>query len=196
MGDLSYRVRGAYFESCNCEAICPCRKVGSVLGGRSTYGECYGVLSWAIESGAVDGIEVGGLSVALVFRYDDDEHDSPWTLVLHVDEDADRKQRAALKWLFLDGLHQLPWIRKARHLIGVRESAIRIAGTDIRIGKTVTVRASRRVETDLPVACGIPGYDRVGYEMIADELRVADEPFAWELQGTCAFASDFDYASA
>ena len=195
MGDLSYRVRGAYFESCNCEAICPCRKIGSVLGSRPTYGQCYGVLSWAIESGSIDGIEVGGLSVALVYRYDDDEHGSPWSLVLHVDEDADRKQRAALKWLFLDGLHQLPWIRKARHLIGVRESAIRIAGTDIRIGKTVAVRASRRVETHLPVACGVPDYDRVGYEMIADELRVDDEPFAWELQGTCAYASDFDYAS-
>ena len=84
MGDLAYRVRGSYFESCNCEAICPCRKIGSTLGGRSTYGECYGVLSWAIESGSVDGIEVGGLSIALVFRYDDDEPDSPWRLVVTV----------------------------------------------------------------------------------------------------------------
>lgn len=195
MGDLSYRIRGAYFESCNCEAICPCRKIGSVLGGRSTYGECYGVLSWAIESGTVDGIEVGGLDVALVSRYHDDEPGSPWTVILHVDEDADRKQRAALKWLFLDGLHQLPWIRKARNLIGVRESAIEIDGTSIRIGERIAARASRRFETELPVACGIPGYDRRGDEMIADELRVEDGPFAWELSGNCAYASDFDYAS-
>jgi len=195
LGDLAYRVRGSYFESCNCEAICPCRKIGSRLGGRSTYGECYGVVSWAIESGAVDGIEVGGLSIALVFRYDDDEVDSPWSLVLHVDEGADRKQAAALKWLFLDGLHQLPWIRKARRLIGVRESRIEIDGTEVTIGTAVAARASQRFETDLPVACGVPGYDRKGYEMIADELRVADEPFAWELRGNCAFASDFDYAS-
>jgi hypothetical protein len=195
LSDSSYHVRGAYFESCNCEAICPCRKIGSVLGGRSTYGECYGVLSWAIESGTVDGIEVGGLSVALVYRYDDDEIGSPWSLVLHVDEDADRKQAAALKWLFLDGLHQLPWIRKARHLIGVKSSRVEIEGTDIRIGAAVAVRASRRVETELPVACGVPGYDREGYEMIADELRVDEEPFQWELRGNCAHASDFAYAS-
>ena len=196
MGDLAYRVRGSYFESCNCEAICPCRKIGSTLGGRSTYGECYGVLSWAIESGSVDGIEVGGLSIALVFRYDDDEPDSPWRLVLHVDEDADRKQAAALKWLFLDGLHQLPWIRKARHLIGVRDSRIEIDGTAIAIGAAVVVRASQRFETDLPVACGIPGYDRVGYELYADELHVEDEPFSYRLEGNCAFATDFDYRSA
>ena len=196
MGDLSYRVRGAYFESCNCEAICPCRKIGSTLGGRSTYGECYGLLSWAIESGTVDGIEVGGLSVALVYTYSDDEAGSPWQVILHVDADADRKQSAALKWLFLDGLHQLPWIRKARHLIGVRQSAIAIEGTDVRVGTKIAARASQRYETELAVACGVPGYDRKGYEMVADELRVEDDVFEWELQGNCAFAADFDYASA
>jgi hypothetical protein len=195
MGDLSYRVRGAYFESCNCEAICPCRKIGSTLGGRSTYGECYGLLSWAIESGTVGGIEVGGLSVALVYKYDDDEAGSPWSVVLHVDDEADRKQSAALKWLFLDGLHQLPWIRKARHLIGVRESAIAIDGTDVRVGTRVVARASQRYETELAVACGVPGYDGKGYEMVADELRVAGEGFEWDLRGNCAFAADFDYAS-
>ena len=195
MGDLSYRVRGSYFESCNCEAICPCRKIGSTLGGRSTYGECYGLLSWAIESGVVDGIEVGGLSVALVYKYDDDEAGSPWSVVLHVDDEADRKQSAALKWLFLDGLHQLPWIRKARHLIGVRQSAIAIEGTDVRIGTKIAARASQRYETELAVACGVPGYDRQGYEMVADELRVENDGFEWELHGNCAFAADFDYAS-
>jgi hypothetical protein len=195
MGDLSYRVRGSYFESCNCEAICPCRKIGSTLGGRSTYGECYGLLSWAIESGTVDGIEVGGLSVALVYKYDDDEAGSPWSVVLHVDDEADRKQSAALKWLFLDGLHQLPWIRKARHLIGVRQSAIAIEGTDVRVGTNIVARASQRYETELAVACGVPGYDRQGYEMVADELRVEDDAFEWELRGNCAFAADFDYAS-
>ena len=38
--------------------------------------------------------------------------------------------------------------------------------------------------------------DRKGYEMVADELRVEDDGFEWELHGTCAYASDFDYASA
>jgi Protein of unknown function (DUF1326) len=196
VGDLSYRVRGSYFESCNCEAICPCRKIGPVLGGRSTYGECFGILSWAIEKGSVDDISVDGLAVALVYRYDDDEPGSPWTVVLHVDENADRPQSAALKWLFLDGLHRLPWIRKARHLISVRTSLVEIEGTSVRIGERIAASATRRYETDLAVACVVPGYDRAGYEMVADELRVDDEPFAWELKGNCAYASDFEYASA
>ncbi len=192
---MNYRVRGSYFESCNCEAICPCRMIGNVRGGRSTYGECYGVLSWAIESGAVGETDVGGLSVALVYRYDD-EPGSPWSLVLHLDERGTSLQRIALEGLFLDGLRQLPWIRKARHVISVSKSAVEIDGTCVWIGKRIAARASRRFETELRVACGVPGYDRKGFEMVADELRVADETFAWELSGNCAYASDFDYASS
>jgi hypothetical protein len=195
MGDMSYRIRGGYFESCNCEAICPCRMVGGFPGGRSTYGVCYGVLSWAIASGRVGDADVDGLAVALVYSYDDDEAGSPWSVTLHVDERADEKQRTALTWLFLDGLHQLPWIRKARHLIGVQTSAVEVDGTRVRIGTNVSMRASRRVATEMPVACGIPGYERVGHELYADELVVHDGQFDWELSGNCAYASDFEYAS-
>src|SRR6185437_3409210 len=85
---LSYRVRGAYFESCNCEAICPCRMIDGVPGGRSTYGICFGVLSWLIAEGRVGEVDVGGLAAVLVCRYDDDEPGSPWTIVLHVDRNG------------------------------------------------------------------------------------------------------------
>jgi hypothetical protein len=51
---VSWRNRGSYFESCNCDAICPCRRIDGVPGGRSTYGECLGVLSWVIEDGRAD----------------------------------------------------------------------------------------------------------------------------------------------
>jgi hypothetical protein len=192
----AYHVRGAYFESCNCEAICPCRMIGGVPGGRSTYGICHGVLSWLIEDGSVGEVDVTGLAAVLVCRYDDDEPGSPWTIVLHVDRRGDEAQRAALETLFLDGLQQLPWIRKARHLIGVRASEIEVDGAHIRVGSTISVQATRPVETDLPVACGIPGYERKGRELYADEFAVDDDPFAWELSGNCAYESDFDYDSA
>ena len=39
---VGWRIAGSYFESCNCEAICPCRKIDGVPGGRSTYDECLG----------------------------------------------------------------------------------------------------------------------------------------------------------
>ena len=205
MGGISYDVRGSYFESCNCEAICPCRTIDGVRGGRSTYGLCFGVLSWRIDDGRVGDVDVGGLSAALTYRYDDDKPGSPWDFVIHVDARGDESQRAALADLFAgrgEGGHlaALPWIRKAAHLLDVRVSAIEIDddsdGHRLRIGDAIAVRAASPVETDASVACIVPGYERPGTELYADTHVVADAPFAWELTGTCAFASDFDYASA
>jgi hypothetical protein len=204
VGDLSYRVRGPYFESCNCEAICPCRMVGGVLGGRSTYGVCYGVVCWQIDEGHVGEVDVGGLAAALVLHYEDDEPGLPWSVVLHVDAAGNESQRRALEQVFLGehgGPHvsRLPWVAKARHLIDVRSSTIELVpdgvGYLLGVGDAVTARAIRPVETEQPVACGIPGYHRPGRELYADELVVDDEPFAWRLEGNCAFAADFEYAS-
>ena len=87
-----WRIRGAYFESCNCEAICPCRMIGGVKGGRSTYGICFGVLSWLVSDGRAGAIDLTGLAAAFVIRYDDDEAGSPWSFVVHVDERGSAEQ--------------------------------------------------------------------------------------------------------
>ena len=197
MGDLSFRIRGAYLESCNCEAICPCRMVGGIAGGRSTHGICFGLLTWRIDDGWIGDVDVVGLCVALVTRYDDDEPGSPWTVTLHIDDRADERQHAALERLFLDGLggpqtSKLPWIRKARHLLGVESSRFEMQMGSVRVGDEIRLRASRRVETQETVSCGIPGYDRPGRELYADELAIDGVV----LTGNCAFASDFDYAAA
>src|SRR5215217_2395470 len=94
---MSWRIRGSYFEACNCDPICPCRRIDGVMGGRSTHGICMGVLSWVIEEGVVDGVDVAGLPVALALRYSDDEPRSPWTYVLYLDERGTDEQREALE---------------------------------------------------------------------------------------------------
>jgi hypothetical protein len=195
VGDLSFEISGEYLESCNCEAICPCRMIDGVRGGRSTYGVCHGVLTWRVARGHVAGADVSGLAVALVYSYDDDEQGSPWRLVLHIDDRADEVQRAGLRHVFLEGLTHLPWIRKARHVVDVRSSAIEIDSGLARVGSQVTLRATTPVETGSRVACIVPGYDRPGRELYADELTVEDEPFRFELHGNCAYASTFTYAS-
>jgi hypothetical protein len=201
---VTFRISGSYFESCNCEAICPCRMVGGVKGGRSTYGVCYGALSWLIDDGVVGAIDVTGLGVALVMRYDDDEPGSPWTLILHVDKRGTQEQQNRLADVFLgrlSGPHVdiLPWIRKAKVVIDVRPSAIELTpegdGYRLRVGDAVRLRATRRVAGQDTVSCIVSGYERIGTELIADELVVDDEPFSWELSETCAFAATFEYVS-
>jgi hypothetical protein len=198
-----WRIAGRYFESCNCEAICPCRMIGGRPGGRSTYGECLGVLAWAIDDGIADGVELGGLLAGLTLRYDDDEPGSPWRFILHVDERAASEQADALRGIFLGerggDVMRLPWLRKPSELIEVRSSAIALTadgpGYELRIGAAVDVRANRPVETDETVACVIPGYERPGTELYTEHFVVDDTPYAWELAGNCAFATDFDYRS-
>jgi hypothetical protein len=199
---MSWRIAGAYLESCNCDAICPCRMVDGVLGGRSTHGICFGLLGWRIDDGAADGLTLDGLGVAMALRYDDDEPGSPWRFVLYVDERGDDAQQAALAEIMLGrrgGPHilKLPWVRKPSEAFAVRPALIELSddGKTLRVGERATLRVSRRADENHDVACGIPGYDRAGAEYFADELLVDDEPYAWELHGNCAFATQFDYAS-
>ncbi len=201
---MDFSVSGSYFESCNCDAICPCRMVDGIRGGRSTHGICYGVLAWLIEDGIVGGVDVSGLASALAVRYDDDEPGSPWTIVLHVDATGDEQQRTALAKVFLGrlgGPHVgvLPWVRKASNLVDIRADRIELTpegdGYRLRVGDAVRARASRPAAPDKAVRCVIPGYDEPGRELVADELTVKDDPFAYELAENCAFASRFAYAS-
>ena len=48
---VAWQISGSYLEACNCEAICPCRRIGGRAGGRSSFGECLGALSWLVTEG-------------------------------------------------------------------------------------------------------------------------------------------------
>jgi hypothetical protein len=173
-------------------------------GGRSTHGICFGVLSWLIDEGRAGDVELEGLAAALVCRYDDDEPGSPWTILVHVDARGDERQQEALASILLgrlggDDVLRLPWVRKPSDLIRVETSPIELTtgpeGHELRVGKKIEAKAVRPVETGEVVRCGIPGYEQPGIEYVADELTVDDAPFEWELEGNCAFASSFAYAS-
>ncbi len=197
-------IAGGYFESCNCEAICPCRTIAGVPGGRSTYGVCFGALSWRIEEGHAGDVDLAGLNAALVYRYSDDEEGSPWQFNLHVDERGDEEQREALANILVGKLGgklilALPWVRKPSELLHVRTSRIEIEigakSNELRIGEAVGMLASEPFATGDRVSCIVPGHHQPGTELIADQQTVRDEPFEWELAGNCAFVTRFDYAS-
>ena len=102
MTATGWHVAGTYFEACNCEAICPCRRVHGRPGGPSTYGVCYGALSWQIQRGHHGDLDLVGRSVVLTIWYADNVQPStPWQVVLYVDEGADAAQTKALADIFL-----------------------------------------------------------------------------------------------
>lgn len=199
---MSWELDGRYFESCNCDAICPCRMVGGVPGGRSTHGICFGVLGWLVDDGHADEVDLSGLAAAFTIHYDDDEPGSPWTVVVHVDERGEPAQREALAAILLgerggDDVLRLPWVRKPRRLVDVRVSPIELQhgpdGYRLLVGEAVSLSAAKPFPTEEAVRCGIPGYAQPGTELLADRFRVEDAPFSWELAGNCAYASRFTY---
>jgi hypothetical protein len=200
---VAWRIRGSYFESCNCDAICPCRRIDGVPGGRSTHGTCLGVLSWVIEEGTADGLDLAGLPVAIACRYSDDETGSPWTWILYVPEGATAEQQAALAGIYSgelggDALEHFPWAWKPSELVGVRPVEIEVDHTRrrqrLRVCDQVTVAIRDRYDGPETVTCVIPGHEQDGEELVAEELHVADGPLAFAYTGVCGYASTFDYA--
>jgi hypothetical protein len=200
---MSWHIVGSYFESCNCDAICPCRRTDGQPGGRSTHGICLFALSWVVEEGRVGDVDVSGLAVALTAGYSDDEEGSPWTYVLFLDERADKAQRAALQSVYTGALgggalDYFPWVWKPSELVGVESVAIEVEHAPrrqwLRIRDRITVRIAGRYEGPETVTCVIPGHERAGEELVAEQLAVHAGPFDFEYEGVCGYAARFDYS--
>jgi hypothetical protein len=199
-----WAISGTYLEACNCEVICPCRRVGGRAGGRSTYGTCQGALSWAVLDGRAGDVDLSGLGAVLVLSYDDDEPGSPWTYFLYVDERGSDRQREALVRILTGELggtakRQFPWAFKESRPLGWRAAPIEIQHTSrrgwFRAGEQVTLRVGDPVADQEPVTCVIPGHHRSGVELHADLLRVEEGPLSFEVTGRCAYRSTFSYSS-
>jgi hypothetical protein len=201
---MTWSIAGTYLEACNCDVICPCRRVGGRSGGRSSFGVCQGALSWVVERGHADDVDLSGLAAVLACQYDDDEPGSPWDFFLYLDERGDDAQRAALEGIFTgalggSALAQFPWAFKPSRPLGVRAVPIEVERSPrrgwFRAGEHVEVRVGEPVRDQEPVTCVIPGHHRSGEEHHAEVLRVADGPLAFELDGRCAYQSTFEYSS-
>jgi hypothetical protein len=200
----AWHVRGSYFEGCNCEPVCPCRSIGGRPGGKSSFGECFGAVSWLITDGSFGELDLGGLAAVLSLRYRDDvEPSTRWEVVLYVDDRADEAQQAALADIFLGrvggtplaqyaaAIGQVHAVRPARITLEHRASRRRIG-----VQGYITVEAEEEVDPHETVACGIPGIDRPGTEMRNEVLRSDDPALQWEVRGRASFAVDFSYHSS
>jgi hypothetical protein len=163
-----------------------------VTGGRSTHGVCFGVLTWRVDEGEAHGLDLSGHGALMTYSYDDDEAGSPWTLVLYVDGPNELAE-VLLGRLGGEHLRTLPWVRKRTSSVEVRNACIEFGDGEARVGDAVRIRATTPFATDSTVSCIVPGHDHPGTELVNDEVVVHDQPFDFELRGTCAFTREFNY---
>jgi hypothetical protein len=199
---VRWRVAGSYFEACNCEAVCPCRRRGDQRGDRSTYGICDFALSWLITDGVFGGLDLSRQQVVMAGSYDDDEPDQPWRIVLYIDDQAERAQHEALSAIFLgragggtlrnfaSNIGEVYAVRAATILLTHSRGHERIEAEDY-----VRVAALHPADVEGPVSCGIPGHDHPGTELVTGDFHVNDVALRWEVTGRCGFATQFAYAS-
>ncbi|HLX87709.1 MAG TPA: DUF1326 domain-containing protein [Acidimicrobiales bacterium] len=199
-GVSSWHIAGPYFESCNCDPICPCRSVDSRPG--SAIELCQFALAWTVRQGHFDETDLAGVQAVMVGYWDASGLDWSWTVGVFVDDTASDDQRRALGGI-LTGRHGgTPGRQYAPAIATVafeEPAGIVLDHTpgaqSIRVRGHVDAQARQRYESDARISCGIPGHDRPGYEVVMEGLNVHTTGMEFSYQGNCGFASTYDYRS-
>ncbi|HVN29152.1 MAG TPA: DUF1326 domain-containing protein [Candidatus Binataceae bacterium] len=93
-----WKIQGEYFESCNCEVLCPC--ILSNMQARPTEGHCDVVLAFRIDKGNFGSIDISGLNAVQVLTTPGPMAQGNATLGVYVDSRGSSDQRAALEAIF------------------------------------------------------------------------------------------------
>ncbi|MDR7483475.1 MAG: DUF1326 domain-containing protein [Armatimonadota bacterium] len=92
---VPWRVRGEYFESCNCVTACPC-----VFRSPPTDGECHSLQAYHITEGHYGEVSLVGLTAVQVLMVGGHFWTGRMEVILYIDEQASPPQREALEAIF------------------------------------------------------------------------------------------------
>ena len=91
---MSWRLSGTYFENCNCNVTCPCAVSGFSVPG--DYERCIVLLAFHVDSGEIEGVDVSGLSYAVLADAPGAMAEGNWRVGLLMDAAASPEQAEAL----------------------------------------------------------------------------------------------------
>jgi hypothetical protein len=197
-----WKVSGTYFETCNCEAACPC-----VFGSPPSSGECSVVVAWHIDQGALDGTKLDGLNVAIAIHSPGHMLKTKWRAAVFLDDKAAPPQAAALGKIFSGqaGGHPANLAAMIGEVLGVKSVPIeyRAEGKrrSLRIGTVGEVEIEALAGPDggevtignHPL-CIAPGFPAVVAR--SKNARFHDLGINLEVNGKNGFYSRFSYQSA
>jgi hypothetical protein len=90
-----WQAKGSYFETCNCQTLCPC-----IFLSPPTEGNCTVLVGWHLESGKFGDAALDGLNVAAFFHSPGPMHHGNWSAALYLDSRASAEQSDALLKIF------------------------------------------------------------------------------------------------
>ena len=94
MTTTAWNVSGQYYETCNCDFICPC--VPGQLAVRPTKGDCQFAMAFQIERGAFGAVPLNGLGFIVLGMTPAEMGKGNWSVGLIIDARATAEQRDAV----------------------------------------------------------------------------------------------------
>jgi hypothetical protein len=94
---VAWKLDGQYFENCSCDVPCPCTVSLDMGADRD---QCTAFLVFEVESGEVDGVDVSGLTVALLTETPKVMSEGNWRLGVLIDDGASDEQADKLGAVF------------------------------------------------------------------------------------------------
>lgn len=88
---MGYQLEGILLEVCTCKALCPCW-----VGEDPDFGTCDGTLAWHFENGEVNGVDVSGVTLAVLAHIPGNILKGNWRAIVFIDENATPEQEEAL----------------------------------------------------------------------------------------------------
>lgn len=91
----TYDLQGQLLEVCDCNVLCPCW-----IGEDPDGGTCDALVAWKIERGEVNGVDVSGLTFAVLPHIPGNILQGNWKVLAIVDDKASPEQQEALLNVF------------------------------------------------------------------------------------------------
>ena len=93
---MAWELSGQLIEACSCKSACPC-----ALGpAEPDQGWCSGALTFAIDKGQSDGVDLSGRAVVWAIDLPKDFASGNGTVCIIIDDGADARQRRELEAIF------------------------------------------------------------------------------------------------
>jgi hypothetical protein len=200
---VSWNLKLSYFESCSCDVVCPCTASFALP---ATLDRCRVTLVFHVNDGEVDGIDVGGLNVAVVADTPKVMSDGNWRLGLFIDETASDEQAEKLGAVFSGALGgpMAALGPLVGEVLGVERAPIEVTMDglrhSVRIGDAVDIEIEDVVplgsDSGEPVKlAGV--FHPAGPELtVARATRSRIDAFGISYEGNAAFSrSEFSWAA-
>jgi len=94
MATPSWKVSGQYYETCNCDFVCPC--LPSQMTVKPTKGDCQFAMAFQIERGAYGAVPLDGLGFIVLGKTPGEMGKGNWSVGLVTDARATPDQRDAI----------------------------------------------------------------------------------------------------